>query len=39
MEFNSRLDDKKQEFYRKNTKQNTVKTQNEMPLKRKNDNW
>ena len=34
MEFNSRLDEKV-DGYRKNIKQNTVKTQNEMPLKRK----
>ena len=35
MEFNSRLDDKSGGGYRKNIKQNTVKTQNEMPLKHK----
>ena len=35
MEFNSRLDDKSGGGYRKNIKQNAVKKQNEMPLKRK----
>ena len=35
MEFNSRLDDKSGSGYRKNIKQNAVKKQNEMPLKRK----
>ena len=35
MEFNSRSDDKSGGGYRKNIKQNAVKKQNEMLLKRK----